>query len=931
MKNHNKQKINANVKTHIFIAVSICLISAVFFILSAFGSLEKFEAKFYDILLGFKKTPVEREEIMLLDIDDIALNYVGEWPWKRSVMGDALLYLRELGTEKIVFDIEYLSPSQKTTDFALYNDLVKNGEANKSELEKLVFDNDDYLSRAIQFFPGSWLTINSGNLAIDYSEEEIDYAKKRFLYDGLDEDGWLGKTRLKKTYYDFSPCMNEFISHAKGAGFTNVTLDSDGTRRRVPLLVEYEDGFLAQLAFSPLLKTVNPQKIKIKKQKIILENCTIDGNIKTVSIPLDKNGNMLINWLKKPYADETLDKEKTSFSHCSFFYVWQLSELEKSFEKSLLYFSKNSERNNENQMALDVSLLLDGFSDIQEYKSFILQNMNGFDDEGNSINGGIDDGIFNEYFSLRESFFNNLYDFSNGEDFINEVNFALDNGNNDFVSEASSFSENIELFVSYFYEMKKMFAQKICFVGNTGSGTTDIGSTPFQNAYPNLGTHANVYNTILTESFITPVDWKIGAIVSVILSFVLFVFVSAKQKVSSQTATGAAFIVATVLIPILLMHFFSLYVPIASAFLISVCSFIFATVANFRLFEKDKKFITGAFSQCLSKDVVNEIIKDPSKLSLGGKNFEMTAIFTDIQKFSSFSELLSAEQLVALLNYYLTKMSEIIIAEHGTVDKYEGDAIVAFTGAPIQMIDHAKRACAAALKMKKAEIEINKNIKKIAALNEKPDDIEDSLFSAFKILVSNDKTIFTRIGLNSGDIVAGFMGSENKKNYTVMGNNVNLASRLEGVNKQYRTGGILLSEETRKGLDEQFVVRSLDRVQVVNVKTPIRLYELVAFKEDCDDDFLKYISDWENAIKLFESEKYSDSLSVFNKLSSIRPDDNVCSYYIFLLENFFIKGTYPTSQDNIGVSYNAENPKDMDSSWLGTEKEIKGTFTLLQK
>lgn len=308
----------------------------------------------------------------------------------------------------------------------------------------------------------------------------------------------------------------------------------------------------------------------------------------------------------------------------------------------------------------------------------------------------------------------------------------------------------------------------------------------------------------------------------------------------------------------------------------------------------------------------------------------MTALFTDIQKFSSFSELLTAAELVSLLNYYLTKMSDIIINERGTVDKYEGDAIVAFVGAPIPMEDHAIRACSAAIKMKQAEKVINEEIKVIAA-GEKPEGMEDTLFSAFQIMIKNNKTIFTRIGLNSGTIVAGFMGSENKKNYTVMGNNVNLSSRLEGVNKQYSTDGILISEATKNLLDDSFVVRSLDRVQVVNVKTPIRLYELVTFKADAGEKLLNYMAAWEQTMRIFESGNYSQALLQFNKLLQVRPNDNVCKYYINLISTFFINGKYPTAQDNFGVAYNAENPADMDPSWIGTPKEIKGTFTLLQK
>lgn len=972
-------------------------------LLQIFGVFEKFEYKFYDLLLGFKKQNAEREELLLVDIDDLALDKMGDWPWTRDKIADSLIYMRELGAQAVVFDIEYLSSSQKSVDENLYAKMLKDGFATSQEIQNLFVDNDDYFARSIQFFGNSYLTINAGNLAIDYSEEELSYSKKRFLFNAEDEKNHLEKKHLAKSDLEFSPSVFNFISRAKGAGFTNVKIDSDGTRRRIPLFIKYEDGLLAQLSFSPILKILNPQKIKITKHYVILENCkkvsALQSNsadarsndkTQTIKIPISEDGTMLINWLKKPFAQtkivtyddgtqaEIIDDENTSFKHCSVFYLWNLGELEKAIlsELSELYENSAETYNAEDGIVIlrdselatnfqatnlsadeqsedsvntrhpelvsesvndeifvistaslqeKISSLLENYSEISEYKNFILGAMNGYDDGGNAIGGNVGDEIFNEYFDLRKNFFATLTDFSNSEDFINFIN-----ENPKLYERAENFCVNLESFNFYFEEMQKMFAKKFCIVGNTGSGTTDLGSTPFQNSYPNVGTHANVYNTIMTQDFITQVSWIWAALATAILTFLAFAFHS-NLKVWVQSVWALGLLVVIICVPIILMHFAGIYVPLISSILIVILSYILITAFRFRSSEKDKKFITGAFSQCLSKDVVDEIIKDPSKLVLGGKNYNMTAIFTDIQKFSAFSELLSAEELVALLNYYLTQMSEIIISEKGTVDKYEGDAIVAFVGAPVAMTDHAERACSAAIKMKRAEAIINQEIFKIAAEQEKPLEISETLFSAFKIMVKNNRKIFTRIGLNSGEIVAGFMGSDNKKNYTVMGNNVNLASRLEGVNKQYSTSGILMSDATRKQLNENFVVRSLDRVQVVNVKTPIRLYELLGFKSEFNEKLLSYLDDWENAIKLFEDEKYFDSLKSFKKLSEQNSKDKVCLYYISLLEKFFIHGKYPTAKDDFGVAFNAENPADMDKSWIGTEKEIKGTFTLLQK
>lgn len=938
------KKIKKSTKFLSFVVVAA--VSVFVSVLTFAGVFEKFEHKFYDILLGFKKAPVEREEILLVDVDDVALEMMGTWPWSRDKIADSLLYMREAGAKSALFDIEYLSKSEKSVDYSVYEQILENPAENAPEIKNLFVDNDDYFSRAVQFFGNTWLTINSANLAIEYSDEELDYAKKRFLFNVEDDGNFLAKEKCAKDYSDFSPALGIFMSHANGAGFTNVTIDSDGVRRRIPLFVKYDDGVLAQLSLAPILKILSPEKIKITRHFVVLENCLVpsgenEKNLKTIKIPVDKNGAMLINWLKKTFAatktvqdsdggsEDVMDAENTSFSHCSIYLPCFLAQQEKEILRNVEYFNSYFEKNSESAgklpVASKINSLWNDTQEILEYKNYILGCMNGFDSAGNALQGGVEDETFAEYFGLRKKYFENLAYLVSGKDFEDAVRAFPE-----IYSVAEQFFDNLSVFLSYFEEMCNLFEGKFCIIGNTGSGTTDLGSTPFQNSYPNVGTHANVYNTIMTQEFITPVNWIFAAFVSALLSFLVFAFHS-KRQVIFQTLFGCGLVIFVIAVPVLLMYFFRIYVPLASPLLISVLSFILVTFLRFRSSEKDRKFITDAFSQCLSKDVVQEIIKDPSKLVLGGKNYNMTAIFTDIQKFSGFSELLTAGQLVALLNYYLTRMSEIIIAEHGTVDKYEGDAIVAFVGAPVPMKDHAERACSAALKMKKAEVAINKEILEIAAFPQKPEEIPENLYSAFKIMVENNRTIFTRIGLNSGEIVAGFMGSDNKKNYTVMGNNVNLASRLEGVNKQYSTGGILMSEATRKMLGDEFIVRSLDRVQVVNVKTPIRLYELLDFKSDADEKFLAYVKLWEQTMKIFESGNYSSALNMFRKLLSVHPEDKTCAYYISLLEKFFVQGKYPTLQDDFGVAFNPENPSDMDSSWIGTEKEIKGTFTLLQK
>jgi class 3 adenylate cyclase len=235
----------------------------------------------------------------------------------------------------------------------------------------------------------------------------------------------------------------------------------------------------------------------------------------------------------------------------------------------------------------------------------------------------------------------------------------------------------------------------------------------------------------------------------------------------------------------------------------------------------------------------------------------MTAIFTDVKGFSTISEKLDPEALVSLLNRYLSAMSDAILAEKGTIDKYEGDAIIAFFGAPLDLEDHALRACVSAITMKKIEEELNKTI------------LEQKL---------SPYPIFTRIGINTGDMVAGNMGTENKMNYTIMGNAVNLAARLEGVNKQYGTA-ILASEATVRETGDQLFTRKLDRVRVVGINEPVRLYELLDTAEHATPHQKELVAIFHEALDNFEKRDWKQAGVGFGKALALKADDSPSKIY----------------------------------------------------
>ena len=226
-----------------------------------------------------------------------------------------------------------------------------------------------------------------------------------------------------------------------------------------------------------------------------------------------------------------------------------------------------------------------------------------------------------------------------------------------------------------------------------------------------------------------------------------------------------------------------------------------AVLVNYATEGKQKRFIRGAFKQYLSEDVIEQLTRHPERLTLGGEQRTLSIFFSDLQGFTSISEGLNPQELTALLNNYLTAMTDIIQAEGGTVDKYEGDAIIAFWNAPLAQEDHAMRAVRAGLRCQE----------KLAEMR-----------PALRDRIGKD--LFMRIGLHTGPVVVGNMGSHNRFNYTILGDAANLASRLEGINKQFGTY-TMISETMRAAISSEFAVREISRVAVVGRKTAVRVFE----------------------------------------------------------------------------------------------------------
>jgi adenylate cyclase len=416
---------------------------------------------------------------------------------------------------------------------------------------------------------------------------------------------------------------------------------------------------------------------------------------------------------------------------------------------------------------------------------------------------------------------------------------------------------------------------KIVLIGGTAAGTHDIHTSPFGPLYPGVEVHANIIESLLQGDFVTRPEWIHALDLAMILvSGILLGIVSRYYK-----AYGAALCLVFGLLGYLAVDF---YLFTAKGYWINTVYPLFTqifvysgiTLYQYGFEQKEKKFIKGAFSQYLAPAVVNQLVENPKLLKLGGERKEVTAFFSDVAGFSSISEKMEPEPLVKLLNYYLTEMTDILKKYEGTVDKFEGDAIIAFFGAPIAFKDHASRTCLAAVEMQERLQQMRVQWK-----------------------VEGQPELFMRIGINTGPVVVGNMGSMTRMDYTMMGDSVNLAARLEGVGKQYKTE-TTVSEFTYEQAKEVIEVRELDMIRVVGKQQPIKIFEIMGKKGELDGKTREKLSHFNEGYEFYKQKQWNEGADCFYKALQIDEDDGPSLTYFERCITFQV---HPPEKDWDGV------------------------------
>ena len=400
---------------------------------------------------------------------------------------------------------------------------------------------------------------------------------------------------------------------------------------------------------------------------------------------------------------------------------------------------------------------------------------------------------------------------------------------------------------------------KIILVGTSAPGLLDLRSTPVQNIYPGVEVHANIISGILDDRIKHKPAWTVGY--EFVLLTVIAVGMALLLPLVSPlfAAIGTLALTGLVLAGTFVAWEGNLILPLASPLLLILLMFMLHMSYGFFIESRGKRQLANLFGHYIPPELVDEMSVSPEEYSLEGENREMTVLFSDVRGFTSISEGMDPKQLTQLMNALLTPMTRVIHKNRGTIDKYMGDAIMAFWGAPIANSEHARHALYAAMEM----------------------------MDELKIMQADFRErgwpeVNIGIGLNTGDMNVGNMGSEFRMAYTVLGDAVNLGSRLEGLTKNYGVN-IIVSESTKAAIPE-FAFRELDLVRVKGKNEPVAIFEPVGHKNDLDKTVTSELSEYRKALMNFRAQSWDKAELDFFNLNRVYPDRLLYQVYMQRIE-----------------------------------------------
>ena len=884
---------------------------------------ERFELNLYDLRFKMRPSIAEWERLYFLDIDENSITTVGQYPWPRDLYAAGAHTLKAVGAEQMAFDMMFLDESPKTLNdenlAALTKKAGPGGRISLADLNAAGFNNDKIFADGIASLGKVILsyTFNDEPANVDVllrqKKESFKKAQARFLERSskkltpaeMKKYASLVDKNVKSISYPIPAMMNT----ARAFGFVNRDTDIDGTVRKVRLVRVYQDRLFFNLALVMLMDAygVPFQNVDVfPGNRIVLKKALNPETkeIKDITIPIDPRGMMYVTWAGSGKGGRRED----TFHQVSFYalleyrapsaydesltlgeYVHRLFDQEDKFKaEELANLNEQLAGFNEELKDADPATKKTLGASIDELKKKIaVLGKNAFlgdltlqldtaREEYAKMKGAEQKRKkWSEIVALKKAINRTKLEYiSNYDVEINRVKNELKTKKSEELKEQLKKLQYDRPAMDLVTRVEDL-ADRLVLVGLTATGTQDIGSIPLYNEYARVGTYHNTINTIVQRQFITKMNWPVNLVLMLIIALAMGYMIQRLDAKRSLITMLVTLIVLNVLVMGVFV-FLNIWMQQLGILLAMFLPSLAIVAIKFMREENQKRFIKNAFSYYLSPTVIDEIIKDPDSLELGGEDREITIFFSDIKAFSTLSEKLTPQELVKRLNEYLTEMSDIILKYNGTVDKYIGDAIMAFYGAPLVMPDHAVKACLAAIGMKKRLRELQEKWRKEGV-----------------------EPIFARMGIHSGKATVGNMGSRSRMDYTVMGDAVNLASRLEGANKSFDTS-VMISGYTYEAAKGEIEARQLGKIRVVGKSESVPIYELLGMKGSLPDYMYEMLEKYNAGRAVFVKRDWKQAISLFRQGIKILPDDGPSRIYVEKCEEY-MKTPPPRGWDGVFV------------------------------
>jgi adenylate cyclase len=403
------------------------------------------------------------------------------------------------------------------------------------------------------------------------------------------------------------------------------------------------------------------------------------------------------------------------------------------------------------------------------------------------------------------------------------------------------------------------FKDKIVFIGSNAPSLFDLKNTPFTylEPYPGVEIHATAMSNYLNNDFIKEIPSIWIFVLSIMLTAVIAYLSNYNENIVVSTVglivISTVFLVAATQLFLHRLMWTQIVFPLFSMIL----TYVISIGWNFATEGRNKRQIQKIFGQFVNPTVVKQLSADPEKVELTGEEVEASIMFSDIEGFTTISETKKPKELVEFLNNYFSMANDIFFKHDGTIDKFIGDAVMVQFGIPLKNPNHRLLATRAAYEFSKV----------VQGMTKEAREKGEPVFS-------------TRIGINSGNMVVGYIGGRSKKEYTVIGDTVNLASRLEGVNKYYGTS-LMISESTATDqVTDEFLLREMDIMRVKGKNLPIKIYEVFCKKSEITELQLKMVQTFEAGLKLYREQHWNDAISMFKTVLHIKSDDYASKMYI---------------------------------------------------